>query len=118
MKWITCFAVLAALAACRSEAEPTVTQIEEGYRILAQKNLEDAIAHFGSEEKIPSIPRALMSAEVEVESPVCEKNPSDLGHLCTYNLIVVYPNGKRLDPVIVKARVWEGPEGWQISEYE
>jgi hypothetical protein len=119
MKWPLVLAAFLAISGCRSEAEPTVDQIEEGYQNVTEQNLKDAIAHFGSEENIPSIALGMIKMKTEVDSPVCEKNQNNLGYLCTFNITLINTGGKRLDPVNdIKARVWEGPNGWLIHEYE
>lgn len=107
------------IAGCRGKAEPSVAQIEEGYVNVSQQHLDEAIAHFGSEDAIPGIALGMIKMTTKVENPVCEKNPTDLGYLCVYNITLINTAGKALDPVNdIKARVWQGPNGWMVHELE
>lgn len=109
---------LCVLAGCKDTA-PTAANIEEGYKNLAQVNVDRAIERYGSESDIPSMELGFIKMTAQVELTNCEKATTDLGWLCIYNVVPINQNNEVLADLKasdVRGRVYEGALGWMVEE--
>lgn len=121
MKWfiaVACFVVVVGgFFLFMRDSSPTAANIEEGYRNLVEVNLAKAVADFGSEEAMPPILLGMIKTTARVDGKNCEKNPTDLGYICQYNLTPINGANVVLEMIPdIKARVYEVDAGWMIYE--
>ena len=106
------------LTACGDDI-PSAADIEEGYRNLTAKNLALAVADFGSEGQIPPILLGVIQTTARIDGERCEKNQTDLGYICSYNLTPINGSNVVLETIPnIKARVWQVDAGWMVHEIE